>query len=46
MQSYLRETGIGYLFPRVELYLQEPDQELTRVQSGVMDGECTGVSTV
>jgi len=38
-QHHLRETGLGYLFPRVELYLQEPDQDLARVSTHTMDGE-------
>ena len=37
-QTFLRETGIGYLFPRVELFLQEPDQDLSSVDSPIMSG--------
>lgn len=37
-QSYLRESGMNYLFPRVELYLQEPEQELDKIVSPIMDG--------
>lgn len=39
LQTYLRESGLGYLFPRVELCLQEPDQDLVRVDTSVIDGK-------
>ena len=39
MQGYLRESGLGLVFPRVELCLQEPDQDLVRVDTGLVDCE-------
>ena len=37
-QSYFRESGLNYLFPRVEMYIQEPDQELHGIANPIMDG--------
>jgi predicted transcriptional regulator len=39
LECYLRESGLGLLFPRVELCLQEPDQDLVRVDTGLVDCE-------
>jgi hypothetical protein len=39
LEGYLRESGLGLLFPRVELCLQEPDQDLVRVDTGLVDCE-------
>lgn len=33
VQDYFIDTGLSLLFPRVELYLQEPDQLLEQVPS-------------
>jgi hypothetical protein len=44
MQCYLRESGLGLLFPRVELCLQEPDQDLVRVDTGLVDCYLTKLS--
>ena len=38
-QAYLRESGLGYLFPRVELCLQEPEQDLVHVDTTVIDSK-------
>ena len=35
----MRERGLGLLFPRVELCLQEPDQDLAGVETALMDSE-------
>ena len=37
-QTYLRDSGLSYLFPRVEFYLQEPQQDLSKVASPIMEG--------
>ena len=39
LQTYLRESGLGFVFPRVELCLQEPEQNLTRFETREMDSE-------
>ncbi|CAI8043394.1 hypothetical protein GBAR_LOCUS24073 [Geodia barretti] len=39
LEGYLRESGLGLVFPRVELCLQEPDQDLVRVDTGLVDCE-------
>jgi len=46
VESYLRESGMNYLFPRVELYLQEPDQELDKIASPIMDGYFSHLATL
>ena len=44
MQGYIRESGCGLVFPRVELCLQEPDQDLVRVDTNVMDSKSLTVA--
>ena len=39
LQTYLRESGLGFVFPRVELCLQEPEQNLTRLETREMDSK-------
>ena len=39
LQTYLRDSGLGFVFPRVELCLQEPEQDLTRLETREMDSE-------
>ena len=40
-QEYLKMTGQALVFPRLELYLQEPAQQLTSVTSSLLDSEWT-----